>query len=71
MALFHNTSVVPREGKLGKAHAVFADAAGLFCCNENAALFRQAVREPILVYNDKARQSLVEMCVRFRLNTTD
>lgn len=71
MVLFHNISGVPRKGKLGKAHTVFADAAGLFCCNETAALFKQAVHEPIFVYNVKAWQKLLEVCVRFRLNTTD
>lgn len=71
MVLFHNISGVPRKGKLGKAHTVFADAAGLFCCNETAALFKQAVHEPIFVYNVRAWQRLLEVCVRFRLNTTD
>ena len=55
----------------GKAHTVFADAAGLFCCNDTVALFKQAVHEPIPVYNGKAWQRLIEVCVRFRLNTTD
>lgn len=67
MVILYN---VPRKGKLGKAHTVSADASGLFCCNETA-LFKQAVHEPILVYNGEAWRRLTEVCVRFRLNTTD
>lgn len=42
-----------------------------FCCHETAALFKQAVREPLLVYNGEAWQRLAEVCVRSTLNTTD
>lgn len=50
--------VCQKKGKLGKALTVLADAAGLFCCNETAALFKQAVHEPILVYNGLAKAYL-------------
>ena len=69
--MFHNNSRVPRKGELGKAHTVFVDAAGLFCCNVTAALFRQAAHEPIVVYDGKAWRRLTEVFVSFRLNTTD
>ena len=71
MVLFHNISGVPREGKPGKACTAFADAAGLFCCNETAALFKQAVHGRMLVHNGEAWPALTEVCVTFRLNIMD